>query len=363
MYDEKTGKHLEACEHCGELVDIDDLRETVDGGYVCDNCYFEDYTYCDICHRAVQLTELVNANGYDACQNCFDEYYTRCYNCGDVIEIDNAYDINGESYCAEYYDGMTEAIHQYSYKPYPVFYGDGTKLYYGLELEIDNGDDDRACASDIADIVSDSAYMKRDGSLDNGFEIVTHPMTLDYHIKTFNWQAVCNTAVGHRFRSHNTTTCGLHIHASRAGFGDTQDEQDLNIAKVMILFDKYWDNVVRFSRRSYHALDEWAKKLDVEYREGDSEQEAIIKAKAKAWDRYRAINLTNEHTVEFRVFKGTLKYNTIIATIQFIDTLISICKKTKLSDFHRITWNKIFNDTEHKELKAYMAERNIKGVM
>ncbi len=32
--------------------------------------------------------------------------------------------------------------------------------------------------------------------------------------------------------------------------------------------------------------------------------------------RYTCVNLTNEDTVEIRIFRGTLKYNTLAATIQ-----------------------------------------------
>ena len=31
------------------------------------------------------------------------------------------------------------------------------------------------------------AYCKHDGSLEEGFEIVTHPMSLDYHLTKMPW--------------------------------------------------------------------------------------------------------------------------------------------------------------------------------
>jgi len=33
-----------------------------------------------------------------------------------------------------------------------------------------------------------NAYCKHDGSLNDGFEIVTHPMTLDYHLHRMPWE-------------------------------------------------------------------------------------------------------------------------------------------------------------------------------
>ena len=43
---------------------------------------------------------------------------------------------------------------------------------------------------------------------------------------------------------HNTSTCGLHIHLSRRYFGDSQDEQDLHIAKLILLISKFYDGTV-----------------------------------------------------------------------------------------------------------------------
>lgn len=54
--------------------------------------------------------------------------------------------IGDDPYCDDCYDGIKgHPIHDYSYKPDPIFYGRG-KRYFGVELEIDVGgrDDDNA---------------------------------------------------------------------------------------------------------------------------------------------------------------------------------------------------------------------------
>lgn len=38
-------------------------------------------------------------------------------------------------------------------------------------------------------------YCKHDGSLDDGFEMVTHPMTLEYHMQKMPWKGVLHSAV------------------------------------------------------------------------------------------------------------------------------------------------------------------------
>ena len=41
----------------------------------------------------------------------------------------------------------------------------------------------------------ENLYCKHDGSLDDGFEMVTHPMTLDYHRKEMPWKKILHCAV------------------------------------------------------------------------------------------------------------------------------------------------------------------------
>jgi hypothetical protein len=237
-------------------------------------------------------------------------------------------------------------------------YGDDgrTALFYGVELEIDCGGD--TITGDLCEIPE--IYLKEDGSLSCGFEIVTHPATLDYHLHELPWKDICSIARSGGYRSHDTTTCGLHIHASRAGFGRTATEQDLTIAKLMLLFDRFWDAyIVPFSRRDYSTINRWAKKPDSNITDKDTIGAAVRKVQDRKRNRYQAINLTNTDTVEFRIFRGTLKASTIKASIQWIDTLIHFCKKTPLKDFAEITWEEIFADTDHVELREYLEKRNL----
>ncbi len=40
----------------------------------------------------------------------------------------------------------------------------------------------------IGNRINEHIYCKHDGSLDEGFEIVSHPATLEYHTKTILWK-------------------------------------------------------------------------------------------------------------------------------------------------------------------------------
>jgi hypothetical protein len=242
-----------------------------------------------------------------------------------------------------------------------VFFGGNAG--YGLELEIDDGDYKQEAAAAILEAAADHVYLKEDGSLSSaGFEIVTHPASLSYHVEHFPWNEICNVALSYGYRSHDTNTCGLHIHASRSLFGASETEQDLTIAKIMLLVDRWYnDYIVKFARRNLANMRRWADKPDADIQPNDNEASAVDKSKKTANHRYKAINLQNTYTVEFRFFKGTLKVNTILASIQWIDVIIKYCRQTQLKDLFNVTWNDIFANTGHSELTEYLKQRGLLG--
>lgn len=93
-------------------------------------------------------------------------------------------------------------------------------------MEIDDGNDANECADALADVTS-AIYCKRDGSLgDEGVEIVTHPATLNYHLTKLAWDRIIETATDNGYTSHDTETCGLHVHVGRAELPDDAPEKN-----------------------------------------------------------------------------------------------------------------------------------------
>lgn len=353
------------CDHCNNIYPSDDAISIDDGiEYVCSNCAETYYILCDCCDHYYSMRHIWAQDDIRAvCDNCSSDYYL-CEDCGAILYIDNVHEIDGYYYCDDCIDSHTNCIHDYGYKPEPIFYG-SSNMGYGIELEIDDGEDREQTAADICAVGNDDderIYIKHDGSLnEDGLEIVTHPMTLLYHMDVMPWTAICNTALQHDYKSHDTNTCGLHVHASRLIFGTDEKTQDLNIAKIMLLVDKWWDAyIVPFSRRDIRCLERWANKPNADIQPEDDENIVISKARyTKNYGRYQAINLKNWATVEFRLFRGTLKATTILATIQWIDTLIQYVKKTRLKDLWTANWNDIFGHTGYAELTEYLISKNL----
>jgi hypothetical protein len=348
------------CEDCNELVHVDDLVPVDNNDrYVCEECS-ENYYRCDHCeHLYSEHNIAVNTVRITLCDRCYNDYYFRCAGCDEVEHLDYGETVDGWYYCSTCAEEYRGPILPYSTKPDPVFFGGNAG--YGIELEIDEGDYKQEAARAIIEVGGDHIYLKEDGSLSSaGFEIVTHPASLSYHVNNFPWDDICRVALSYGYRSHDTDTCGLHIHASRSLFGISLMEQDLTIAKIMLLFDRWYDSqIVRFARRNLMKMRRWADKPDADILPEDSESSAVSKAKKTANHRYKAINLQNTYTVEFRIFRGTLKRDTIIASIQWIDVLIRYCRATPLKDLFNVDWNDIFGNTEHAELTNYLKERNL----
>lgn len=194
-------------------------------------------------------------------------------------------------------------IHDYYYKTEPIFYGVGPR-YMGVELEIDMAGESNASAREILSLANrnDShIYCKHDGSLEEGFEIVTHPMSLEYQQKEMPWADILKKAMQLGYQSHLARTCGFHVHVSRDAFGQTETEQDAVIARILYFFKVHWNELLRFSRRTQRQLERWANRY------GYKEQPRDILDHAKKGygaGRYTCVNLTNQDTVEFRIFRG-----------------------------------------------------------
>ena len=248
------------CSHCGKNCDIEDINR-FDGEELCPECYDEETVVCENCGTRIWVDDAANSDPV-LCQDCYDDCYTECEGCGRLIHIDNAHYFDDEPdypYCRRCYESRcsNQFIHDYSFKPEPIFYGDSNR-YFGVELEIDCGGHDDSHADELADIANSynkqRIYIKHDGSLNDGMEIVTHPMTLEYHQNEMPWSDIMSKAVSLGYRSHKTSTCGLHIHVNRSSFGNTREEQEECISRVLFFVERFWQELLKFSRRSASQL-------------------------------------------------------------------------------------------------------------
>ncbi len=88
-------------------------------------------------------------------------------------------------------------------------------------------------------------------------------------------------------------------------------------------------------------------------------QEILDKAKSGGNGRYVAINLNNYHTIEFRLFRGTLKYNTFIATLQMVNKICDVAISMSESSIDELSWSSFVSTIEEPELIQYLKERRL----
>jgi len=350
-----VGDYFYTCVECGDLVYEDNIVIDSNEDVYCSSCADELLFRCDGCGQYYSIDDAItDSNDEQMCSSCFEDNYYICDDCGCFV---SNYDVNytdGGNYCNDCYEHY-RIIRDYEYKPTPIFYGYGNK-YLGVELEVDEGGEDSTNAESILNILEQHAYCKHDGSIHNGFEIVSHPATLDYHTNSIDWEGALQKLRNMGYTSHDAGTCGIHVHMNRDGFGDTEEEQELGISKVLYFFERHWDKIVKFSRRTHAQLDRWAAR----YLDGkpDCPKDVLEYAKDDM-SRYRCVNLCNCSTVEIRVFRGSLIYETFMATLQFCDLMYDIAE-LPLEVVMNLTWNEFIKmGSKYKEFTSYIERRNL----
>ena len=347
------------CSHCGAEIGEDEDFETVNGQVVCSDCIERYTSTCDRCGAIVWTEDSYGDEYTTLCRHCYENHYTRCSCCDALVHEDDAYHLDGYDYCAECYRDEVDrsrSIHDYGYKPEPIFYGDA-KRYFGIELEIDGAGKDSANADELLSIANqdeEHIYIKGDGSLDDGMELVSHPMSLEYH-KDFCWDKIMHKAVLLGYRSHQTSTCGLHIHVNRNCFGEEREQQDEVIGRILYFIEHHWNEMLKFSRRSEYSINRWAARYGFE----KTGREILDKAKKGNNGRYAAVNLMNYATIEFRLFRGTLKHNTLIAALELVNAICDIAIDLTDEGIEKLSWSEFVGTVTEPELIQYLKERKL----
>lgn len=354
-------QEYELCDACGQPHAESKLAE-FDGQFLCPGCLEERTLICSHCGVRIWRDENAGDNATPLCQHCYDYHYQTCARCGRIIrEEDACYIEDGDDplcHACYSHSDHERAIHDYYYKPSPIFYGSGPR-WFGVELEIDEAGEDSDSAIKLLDIANrkeEHLYCKHDGSLEDGFELVTHPMTLAYHLREMPWADVLHKAASLGYTSHQARTCGLHVHVNRNAFGDTEAAQEACIARILYFFEKHWEELLKFSRRSQRQLERWAARY------GYKEQPKDILEHAKKGGhggRYTCVNLTNAETIEFRMFRGTLKPNTLIATLQLVDRICDVALCLTDDELKALSWTTFVSSCQAPELVQYLKERRL----
>jgi len=168
---------------------------------------------------------------------------------------------------------------------------------------------------------------KSDGSLDDGVEFVSQPLTMTAH-KAIGWEALQYKG----FYAWNTSTCGIHMHVPKAFFTNKQLWLFLKLHQQFIhnnaeLFA--WitgRKSVSYSRWTMPAYDEF----------GIRNQLLAVACTRRTTDnnRYLFVNMLNPATIELRYFKGNINTEGILSRIEFVQAMYDFVVVASTMEIH-----------------------------
>ena len=322
---DRTGKALIYCAECNTYHTEADGVELAgaEGLRVCPHCGNGADYKCRVCGKWLNVAYMrsvagqavsVDAQGHGMCWVCYKEQSHPCDVCsGRFFGSGHAIGSNRQV-CRTCYEGYRNAaqVHAYNYRPAPVFHKEKEKspVYLGVELEVKTGheydNETEMQRGEIVDGHEFDFYYKADSSIGCGWELVAHPRTLASH-HAFPWKDVLDKMVGMGFKSHNTRTCGLHVHVSSGGMSDSHK------IKFGMFIHTQQKRVEKIARRGENN---WSVYKDVKGRLLDEDNGAAAND-----ERYEAVNWQNPFTAEVRVFKGTLMIDSFYASLEFCDAV------------------------------------------
>ena len=343
------------CYHCGEEIDEDQaICSEITGEWYCEDCYWDEFSRCDSCgcecyHDEIYFTE----DGNEAlCESCFEEYQ----------DDQEQEDYEDENIIMSYH--TRDIGIEYLYLEEELTNGLSVEdlLYTGFEIEVYNSKN-IISNNKMAHMIREKypelkLVFEHDSSIGNssndGFEIISEPMTLPY-IKSIKekLQDILQMLIDNGFTSHNNRYCGLHIHFSRNYFSDNEDKY---IQKLSLFFETYKDELKNFSRRKDFGWCQFISDtsgIDKRFLKSS----VILKDYAKKHPSHGiAINLGNTNTIEIRIFKGTLKFETLMASLELVHSLV---RTIKTKETRKINFDNVVNYAGNEYIQEYCESRNI----
>jgi hypothetical protein len=302
---------LAGCYDCDEIVSYYD-SQPVDGSTgsrrICESCYENNWSFCEICqhlinnHQTYMREMRVNGSWLYACDNCYEE--------------------------------APGLIHEWNYRPELNFHpwdpekGE-TNLYIGIEIECSWSSDHQRWVEFAETLPSDLLYCKEDSSVNNGFEIVSHPMQPRWALENFPFHLF---TAGHEMgmlKTHEST--GTHIHMGKEAFTPTR------LWKFIQLHARIPEFIGKVGGRGTN--NRWGSfELDHDGLYAQRRQiMEIVKKKGGATDynRYCAVNLRNEYTIELRYMKGSTEPSEIKKNIEWALALYEYSGILKVADLRK----------------------------
>lgn len=264
-------------------------------------------------------------------------------------------------------------IHQFNYVPKYIKHfmpgeSEDTTLLLGAEIEvggnnnISSDNDKNSTVKKCIQIMNGSdsdeenlIYSTHDSTVQIEFD--TMPCSLEFHKNKMNYREMFEYLDKEGYKGHDCETAGLHIHANRRYLGKSRISQELVISKILYILEKFNDEICVIARR------------DNDYSEfaGEKQNEdSIVELYGKYKDKGKraALNLQHKDTIEFRMFKSTLKYETFILTLEFVKDIIDYAKSVDIEEIELAKWSDLMNcfSSELRKYYEFRYQKKVKDI-
>lgn len=327
------------CEHCVKFNWLNETRLTVDPVdnemRVCNDCYHDNIAPCDYCCETFFLGEGSAERGFYSWEHEYigTDYSQVCSAClgrleeevSDWISERDYEEENENSNLIRCYSTRVALQNMRRVKGRDISGVHSEMIGVELECECRPNSNRHAIAEQIHEAfyqITDSRnfmLIKNDGSLTNGFEIVSTTATLPVHNRVwFEFLTIVQNAIHNKLDAYDYAkfgllkdlrsfenfsdrrTCGIHVHLDRSNIGTLQ-ERKMNVALNCIENRKLVTTIAQRSRSDFCEYDN--SKTMQSSRNGE---------------RYAPVNVTS-NTLEIRIFNGTLIPSSMVKSIQFAD--------------------------------------------
>lgn len=370
------------CHLCGK-VHLKMGSATVEGKRVCYHCFTQNYHYCASCRRPLlygtgtnvsrdwghrnevkhlaiykkhpkfhrverrwvydelDFSHVIDIPTVELCDNCIITAYAHCEHCGKRFPKRGMMRLGVERWCCQDCAELEQIIKRYDFACVPRLLtniNEPTRtedgLFYGVEIEMEYRKKAYNLQHEGRKIIEwwgqNELYIKHDGSLEHGFEVVSHPFTwghfMDFRdkwsdflmmIKERGWSGTYFSIKKNRY------TCSVHIHMSKKAF------TRMHLFKFVHFFYKTSTRALIIGIAGRKS-DKYARFEPADFKRAT----AVGKDKKNiSRRRYSALNLMGGHahekghappecqTVEVRVFDGTLEPFTFFMYLEFLQSL------------------------------------------
>lgn len=279
---------------------------------------YELHDYEDLADMTLAITRQTRRNifgEYLHNQRVYRQYWAYCYGCATWHPRELCISRNGHLFCFRCFsEGLIESVEETRQEdedlrsflqPYsrrvtiPREINGSKKLRLGFELEITKGNSklsESDCHTIIDKMKQERVLPKKDGTV--YAEMVSQPLILKDALNKASELVSFLRPYG--FTSWNENRAGFHIHVTRCAVKAPEN--------LITFFERYATTLKKVSGR-----DHWDYCFyDIDYIKGNY---------LKNRDRYCALNFLNRSTIEFRLWRGSLKIERLAMYLKLTDCL------------------------------------------